>query len=153
MSDRPCDVVIWGATGFTGSLATAYLAGDPRNFFSCSIDQSIRNKYGTTVKYGLAGRNREKLEALKRDCGCAADVPLFVAAADDEKAIATFVRQTRVVCSTAGPFVKYSDNVVKACAKLGTDYVDITGEVPWVRSIMDRFHDRAVAEEVAICNM
>jgi hypothetical protein len=154
------DLILWGATGFTGSLATAYLAGDASKFFSCGIPAAAAAASAASppsppykIRYGLAGRSRDKLEALKQACGCAPDVPIFVAEADDDAAIAAFVRRARVVCSLAGPFVKYSDRVVRACAETGTDYVDITGEVPWVRSLMDRFHDRAVAQRAAICNM
>src|SRR5450631_826836 len=121
---REFDVVLFGATGFTGRQAVKY--------FSRHAPADVR--------WAIAGRNLQKLDAL--DAG----VPAIVAHAADRASIDAFVRRTRIVLSTAGPFELYSDAVVDACVRLGSHYVDITGETLWVRSLIDRYHDRAAAD-------
>eukprot|EP00440_Ansanella_granifera_P055020 gb/GFBE01059643.1/.p1 GENE.gb/GFBE01059643.1/~~gb/GFBE01059643.1/.p1 ORF type:complete len:443 (+),score=71.55 gb/GFBE01059643.1/:1-1329(+) len=147
---RQFDVVIWGATGFTGRLVTAAMAGCQEPFFSCSLPNPGRPR---GVRYALAGRSRQKLEKLREECGCGADVEVFVAEADDSAGIASFVAQTKVVVATAGPFKLYSDVLVGQCAALGTHYVDITGEVAWVRSLIDRYDGLARATGAVLCSM
>ena len=73
-------------------------------------------------------------------------VPAIVADPADRASIDAFVRRTRIVLSTAGPFELYSDPVVDACVRFGSHYVDITGETLWVRSLIDRYHERAAAD-------
>jgi short subunit dehydrogenase-like uncharacterized protein len=121
---REFDVVLFGATGFTGRQAVKY--------FSRHAPADVR--------WAIAGRNLQKLEAL--DAG----VPAIVAHSADRASIDAFVRRTRIVLSTAGPFELYSDAVVDACVRFGSHYVDITGETLWVRSLIDRYHDRAAAD-------
>uniref|UniRef100_A0A7S1S878 Saccharopine dehydrogenase NADP binding domain-containing protein n=1 Tax=Alexandrium catenella TaxID=2925 RepID=A0A7S1S878_ALECA len=151
MAGREYDLVIWGATGFTGQLATAALAGKSEAFFSCKLPNPGVARAG--VRYALAGRDEAKLQRVRAECGCGPDVGVFVAESDNEQAIAAFVSRTRVVVAMAGPFKLYSDVVVAQCAKLGTHYVDITGEVPWVRSVIDRYDDVARSSGAIICNM
>ena len=126
------DVVLYGATGFTGQLAARYLAG-------------VKQRLLPTLRFALAGRSRSKLEALNAGlgaAGCRAD-GVLVASADDGASIDAMAGAARVVISTAGPFMLHSDAVVSACVRLGADYVDITGETPWVRSLVDRHDDGA----------
>jgi short subunit dehydrogenase-like uncharacterized protein len=120
------DLVLFGATGFTGRLVADYLAG-----------AAARER--RSVRWAIAGRNAGKLEAISRELG---DVPVIVcdAAAPHEVA-----RRARVVCTTVGPYAKYGSELVAACAEEGTHYCDLTGEVHWMREMIDLHHARAVA--------
>jgi short subunit dehydrogenase-like uncharacterized protein len=128
--DRPIEVLLWGATGFTGRLAAEHLA---------------RHYAGDRV--ALGGRNRNKLEALRDelaaiDAKCASWA-IRTADALDVPALDTIIPEVRVVATTAGPFTRYGHELVAACARHGTDYCDITGEVPFARAVIDRNHARA----------
>ncbi len=121
MTARAFDIVLYGATGFTGRQTVDYF-----------------RKYAPAgVRWAIAGRNREKLEAL------AAGVPVLVANSGNLEQLRDVTASTRVVLTTAGPFAVYGDALVQACVRTGTHYVDITGEVAWVRSLIDRFHEQA----------
>lgn len=148
---RELDIVVWGATGFTGELAVCSLTGKQSVFHSCTLPNAGKLREG--VRFGLAGRNKEKLEKLKQSTGCPDTVPIFIAEASDRDAIKAFVSRTKVVVSCGGPFQKYSDVLVGVCAETGTHYVDITGELAWVRSVSDRFDDLAKSSGAVICNM
>lgn len=141
---RDLDIVIWGATGFTGELAVAYLLGDGSRIASFPCD---RPGAPVDLRWAVCGRNPSKLKSL------AAGVETIVCDADDQAEIEAFVKRTRVVLGFAGPFVKYSDLVVAACAKYGTHWCDITGEIVWSRSLKDRFGDRARATGACITSL
>jgi len=113
------DIIVFGATGFTGRLVAEYIAKQKPK------------------RWAIAGRNREKLEAL------GFDVPIVVADALDPAQCADVARKTRVVCTTVGPFSKYGSELVAACAEAGTHYCDLTGEVHWMRQMIDAHHARA----------
>ena len=98
------DVVVWGCTGFTGTLVTAYLAGQASKFHSFALRAPAAPR---GLRWAMAGRNRAKIEAVRRDCGVGPEVETIVAAADDVEAIAAFVRRARVVLAVAGPFVLF----------------------------------------------
>jgi short subunit dehydrogenase-like uncharacterized protein len=115
---RTHDIVLFGATGFTGKLVVEYLA-----------------KNAGKAKWAIAGRNREKLEAVKKEVGV--DVPVLVADADDDASLDALVPQTRVVCTTVGPYAKYGKKLVASCTRHGTHYCDITGEVQFIRWSID----------------
>ena len=117
---REFDLVVFGATGFTGRLVSEYIA-----------------RSGEPVTWAIAGRNRAKLEAL------GFGVPIIVADALDPAAMAAVAARTKVVCTTAGPFAKYGDALVAACAAAGTHYCDLTGEVQWMRRMIDAHHATA----------
>lgn len=146
--ERPIDIMLWGATGFTGQMATAYMAGHAAAFVSMTPGDIPKG-----LRFGLAGRNREKLENVKREMGCAEDVPIYVADAADAAAVDEVVKQARVLCSLAGPFVLYGSNVVSACARFGTHYVDITGEVAWVRDMVEKYEEIAKVTKACIVPM
>ena len=129
MSQREFDLVLLGATGFTGKLVAGYLAGRG------------------PMKWALVGRNREKLAAIAAEHG---DVPIIVADALDLAACTALAKRTRVVCTTVGPYSLYGSEVVAACAAEGTHYCDLTGEVPWMRRMIDAHHDRARASGARI---
>jgi short subunit dehydrogenase-like uncharacterized protein len=125
---RELDVVLYGATGFTGKQTVEYFA---------------RNA-PPTLRWAIAGRNRQKLDALK------AGVPVLVTDSADPSQCEQLTARTKVLLTTAGPFALYGDRLVAACVETGTHYVDITGEVAWVRSLIDRFHDQAAAQGTRI---
>jgi saccharopine dehydrogenase (NAD+, L-glutamate forming) len=138
-SPRPFDVVLFGATGFTGGLIADYLVG----------------RVGETLKIGLAGRDRAKLEALRqrlRDTWGAAAAELGILEADsgDPASLRAMARATRVIITTVGPYARYGEPLVAACIDEGTDYVDLTGETGWWREIVERYHERAAARDVLI---
>ena len=117
---RDFDLILFGATGFTGRLVAEHLARSPDK-----------------PRWAIAGRSREKLEAL------GLGVPVLVADALDREAVRALAGRTLVVCTTAGPYAKYGSELVAACADAGTHYCDLTGEVQWMRRMIDRHHDRA----------
>jgi short subunit dehydrogenase-like uncharacterized protein len=129
--DRPFDVVVWGATGFTGSLVAEYLYG----------------RYGVDgdLRWAIGGRSEEKLAGLRDRLGAGERLPLLVGDSRDSVALAAIAGQTRVVCSTVGPFARYGSELVEACATAGTHYCDITGEVQWMRRMIDAHEDKARA--------
>ena len=118
---REFDLVVFGATGFTGKLVAEYIA-----------------RSAEKPRWAIAGRNRDKLAAL------GFDAPILVADALDPKAIGDIARRTKVICTTAGPYAKYGSEIVAACAANGTHYCDLAGEVQWMRRMIDAHHDQAV---------
>ncbi|TDG11889.1 saccharopine dehydrogenase [Seongchinamella unica] len=119
---REYEVVLWGATGFTGSLVARHLA----------------ENYGEGLAWALAGRNREKLEALRDTLGLP-DLPIIQADSGDRASLDAMVARTRVVCTTVGPYARYGDALLAACAAAGTHYCDLTGEVQWMARTIDRY--------------
>lgn len=130
---RAHDVVLFGATGFTGALVAEYLA---------------RHHGGSGVRIALAGRDRNKLERVRASLraihGAAAEWPILVADAKDEAALADIAARAEVVCTTVGPYAKYGGPLVAACVRHGTDYCDLTGEVQFIRRMIDAHHEEAV---------
>ncbi len=120
------DVVLYGATGFTGAQTAHY------------FDAHV----GTKLSWAIAGRSRARLEAVRDSL--TQPVPIIVADAMDDSAIDALVECTQVVLSTAGPFALFGENLLRACVTRGVDYVDITGETVWIKRMIDRYHDRAV---------
>ncbi|QCQ91036.1 saccharopine dehydrogenase family protein [Rhodococcus sp. SGAir0479] len=132
---RDLDVVVYGATGFVGKLVAEYLA---------------RNAPADT-RIGLAGRSVDRLEKTRRALGpAAAEWPLLRVDATDEASLAELAATTHVVATTVGPYAKYGLPLVRACAEAGTDYVDLTGETPFARESIDRFHETATASGARI---
>lgn len=128
---RKYDVVLFGATGFTGRLTAEYLA---------------RNG-GDTLRWALAGRSRDKLEQLRADliklnAGCS-DVDLLQADVDDPASLDALAKSARVVITTVGPYIVHGEPLVAACAAAGTDYVDLTGEPEFVDRMWLKYHDTA----------
>ena len=127
-SDKPFDIIIYGATGFTGQLVAEY-------FHSYYANSS--------VKWAIAGRSAEKLAQIKQTLALPDDLPMLVADSHDEDALRELVTQTRVVITTVGPYQLYGDTLVSLCAELGTDYVDLCGEPSWMRQKIDALSDMA----------
>jgi short subunit dehydrogenase-like uncharacterized protein len=120
------DVVLYGASGFVGRQTVDYFA------------KSTQVK-SLGLTWALAGRSAEKLQAVKKACG-ARQAGIVVAEAHDVAAMNALARDAKVVLSTAGPFALYGSELVAACVRHGTHYVDITGETPWVRDLIARHH-------------
>jgi short subunit dehydrogenase-like uncharacterized protein len=138
MTDREHDIVLFGATGFTGKLVAEYLARHaPKG-----------------VRWAIAGRNKSKLETVKRDL-VAIDaglegLPVLVADGHDQASLDAIVPKTRVVCTTVGPFGEHGRKLVATCARFGTHYCDITGEVPFIRASIDENHAKAIETRARI---
>ncbi len=128
MNAKPYDVVAFGATSFVGKLLCRYFAG---HFKSGEL------------KWAAAGRSIEKLELMRRSLETDAEIPLIIADARDERSLAAMCAQTGVVVSTVGPYALYGEALVKVCAELGTDYCDLSGEVQWIRRMLDRYEKTA----------
>jgi short subunit dehydrogenase-like uncharacterized protein len=138
--EREFDVVVWGATGFTGQLVAEYLLR--------------RYGAGGTLRWSLGGRNESKLEAVRaelaKQTADAATLPLVVGDSDDESFLEALAARTRVVCTTVGPYVLYGSKLVAACARGGTHYCDLTGELQWMRRMIDSHHGEAQASGARI---
>lgn len=120
MTDRPFDIVLFGASGFTGELVAEYLANHASN-----------------VRWAIAGRNATKLERVRDRLG-QPDLPILVADSDDVAALTAMVEQTRVIISTVGPYAQYGSPLLEACAQQGTHYCDLTGEAQWMAEVYER---------------
>ena len=129
--NREYQIILYGATGFTGRLCAEYL----------------KNNY-PEIKWAIAGRDRQKLEALKNSLDLKCEI--FLASGEDKESIDKFVSKTKVVLSTAGPFARYSNLVVKSCIENRTHYTDITGENHWVKDLIDEYHEKASEEGTRI---
>jgi short subunit dehydrogenase-like uncharacterized protein len=135
---RDLDLILFGATGFTGRLTAEYLV-----------------EHGPAgLRWALAGRNRDKLEQVRADLDTikpgAMDLELIVVDAADEAALATTVARTKVVATTIGPYLQLGGPLVAACAEAGTDYVDLTGEPEFVDRTWLEHHETAVASGARI---
>ena len=133
MAEREYDIVVFGATGFTGELTAEYLA----------------RSAGAETRGALAGRNLEKLEGVRRrlaeiNVACA-KLPLLQADVNDPDSLRAVAESTKVVITTVGPYIHYGEPLVKACAEAGTDYVDLTGEPEFVDLMWLRYHSVAEA--------
>jgi len=116
--NRELDIVVYGATGFTGRLVAEYL----------------NNQYGVNgeLVWAMAGRSQSKLEQVRDEMGISADLPLVVADSSNLDSIKAMVERTAVVCTTVGPYQLYGNELVATCAAAGTDYVDLCGEPGWM---------------------
>jgi saccharopine dehydrogenase (NAD+, L-glutamate forming) len=129
---RPYDVVVFGATGFTGELTAQYLAKNAP----------------AELKWALAGRNRAKLEAVRSKLG--ADVDLLIADVEDAASLKAVAEAARIVVTTVGPYVRYGEPLVAACAEAGTDYLDLTGESEFVDRMYVAYNAKAVETSARI---
>jgi short subunit dehydrogenase-like uncharacterized protein len=127
-SGRDLDIVLYGATGFVGKLTARYLANS-----------------GADIRVALAGRSLDRLHAVRQSLGAAArDWRLIVADISQPAALRAMAARTQVVVNAVGPYTRYGLPVVAACARTGTDYADLTGEVPFVRTSIDSYNKAAI---------
>ncbi len=123
-SPREFDIIVYGATGYTGRLVAEYLIG----------------KSG--VKWAMAGRSQAKLEEVRDLIGAPADTPMVVADASDPASLDAMCKRAKVILTTVGPYQLYGNELVAACVANGTDYTDLCGEPAWMRTQIDA-HDAA----------
>ena len=140
MAEREFDVVIWGATGFTGELVAEYFLA--------------QYGVGKEVSWALGGRNPTKLEAVKarlieRDAQAAA-LPTVVADSHDLGSLKAMAKRTSVVCTTVGPYMAYGFDLVQACIEEGASYCDLTGETPFIHKVIEQWQAKAEAAGVKI---
>ena len=129
--DKDIDIIIYGATGFTGQLCVKYF-------------QSLE----TTAKWAIAGRNQEKLRKVAEEN--LAEVEILIADSHDEVALDNLTLRAKVILSTAGPFHRYGSKLVASCLKNNTHYVDITGENFWVKGLIENHHEEAARKGIRI---
>ena len=130
------DVIIWGATSFTGKLVCEYI---------------FSNYKSNEIKWAVAGRDLKKLEDVRSEIADTS-VPILLADSFDENTLSDLVKQTKVMCSTVGPFSLYGTLLVDLCVRFKTNYCDITGEAHWIRTLIDKFHGEAKSKKIKIVN-
>lgn len=150
-SVKPFDVIVYGATGYTGALVAHYMATDG--------DSALGSP--TALKWAIAGRSAAKLAQLKATLKeklpsvspeLIDGIPVVVADSSDEQALVAMVRQTKVVLTVVGPFKLYGSLLVKACAENGVHYCDLTGEAAWVSEMVDTYQEAAEATGAVLVN-
>lgn len=138
MATKEFDIVVYGATGYTGRLVAEHFV----------------RAYGgrpDAPKWAMAGRSLAKLEEVRGLIGAPDETPLILADADDPASLDALCRRTRVVLTTVGPYQLYGSELVAACVRTGTDYADLCGEPGWMRQMIDAHHAAAKASGARIC--
>ena len=138
---RPYAVVLYGATSFVGQITAHYLT----EFLS-----NAKDKNGANVTWAIAGRDEEKLNELQSKL--ASKVDIIIANSDNAASLDKMTKQTQVIISTVGPYLKYGEPLIKSCAENGTDYVDLTGEAIFIKDMMDKYQDTAKQSGARIVN-
>lgn len=139
MQTKEFDIVVHGATGFTGRLVVEYLMG---RYPNGGNDAGLR--------WAMGGRSAAKLAAVRDEIGAPADTPLVVTDAADAASLQALTQRTRLVLTTVGPYQLYGSDLVAACAASGTDYVDLCGEPVWMRKMIDAHEAAAKASGARI---
>ena len=129
MSDKSFDVVIYGATGFTGKLVVEYM----------------QEKYGKDegISWAIAGRSEEKLNSVREELKVGSNVPQLLVDSNDTDSIASMVQQTKCVLTTVGPYQLYGANILQQCVVHGVDYVDLCGEPGWMHEMINEHAEQA----------
>ena len=129
MSDREFDVVIFGASGYTGKLVAEYM----------------HDQYGDdqSIKYAIAGRNTEKLLEVKKDLNLNEDITILEVDSTDLDSLDKMTTSAKCILTTVGPYQLYGSKLVESCAKNGTDYVDLTGEPGWMYEMINAHKETA----------
>lgn len=130
------DIIVYGASGFTGRLVAEYLDANYKN--------------GGAVSWAMAGRSLEKLATVRDEIGAPVDTPLIACDAGDTASLEAMVKSTKVVLTTVGPYQLYGEGLVAACAAHGIDYVDLCGEPVWMRFMVDAYEATAKASGARI---
>lgn len=133
---KPFDLVVHGATGFTGRLVVEYLLR--------------RYPAGSGLRWAMGGRNAAKLAAVRDELGAPADTPLVVTDTGNPASLQALMEQTRLVLTTVGPYQLYGNELVAACASADVDYVDLCGEPAWMRQMIDAHEAAARASGARI---
>ena len=135
-SQREFEIIVYGATGFTGRLVAEYLVG--------------RSRAEDAPRWALAGRSQAKLQEIRSSINARSDLPLVIADAADPAALHTMAERTQVVITTVGPYQLYGTPLVEACVARGTGYVDLCGEPGWMREMIDAHEAAARASGARI---
>ena len=135
-NNREYDIIIWGASGFTGRLVAEYL---------------YKNYNAKDLNWAIAGRDELKLSSI-REKFLDNTIPIVLGDSFNENSLNDIVKKTKVVCSTVGPYAKYGSLLVKSCVKNKTHYCDLAGEAQWIRKMIDLHHEEAKNNEVKIVN-
>mgnify|MGYP003614617862 FL=1 len=133
---KPFDLVVHGATGFTGRLVVEYLLQ--------------RYPAGSGLRWAMGGRSAAKLAAVRDELGAPADTALVVTDTTDAASLQALMDSTRLVLTTVGPYQLYGNELVAACAQAGVDYVDLCGEPAWMRRMIDAHEATAKASGARI---
>ncbi len=136
MSSTKFDIVVYGATGFTGQLVAEYL--------------TLHYKGDKALKWAMAGRSLGKLKSVRDAIGAPGNTPLIVADASDAASLKAMVEQTMSVITTVGPYQLYGEELLAACVATGTDYFDLCGEPIWMRQMIDKYETEAKASGARI---
>lgn len=136
MNAREFDIVIYGASGYTGRLVAEYVVS--------------RYRDDAGLSWAMAGRSIEKLRGVRSEVGAAETVALIAADADDARSIEAMAQRAKVVVTTVGPYQLYGEPLIDACVKAGTDYVDLCGEPAWMRAMIDKYDAAAKASGARI---
>src|SRR4051794_37307315 len=128
-SSSKFDIVVYGATGFTGRLVAEYLAAHYTG--------------NGAPKWAMAGRSLDKLASVRDAIGAPADTALIQADANDRGSLQAMVEQSNLVLSTVGPYQLYGSELLALCAATGTDYVDLCGEPLWMRQMIEAHEAKA----------
>ncbi|HJH08595.1 MAG TPA: saccharopine dehydrogenase NADP-binding domain-containing protein [Psychrobacter pasteurii] len=139
-TERKYGIVLYGATSFVGQLVAAYL----QKFLA-------EDNSSSEVSWAIAGRNQEKLEQVKKQVGNS-ELPLIIADSEDADSLNEMAAQAQVIISTVGPYLKYGEPLIKACAENGTDYVDLTGEALFIKDMLDKYQQTAKDSGARIVN-
>lgn len=134
--NKPFDLVVHGATGFTGRLVVEYLL--------------LHYPAGSGLRWAMSGRSADKLAQVRDEVGAPADTPLVVTDSSDTASLQALMAQTRLVLTTVGPYQLYGSELVAACAAAGVDYVDLCGEPAWMRRMIDAHETEAQASGARI---
>ena len=135
-SSAKFDIVVYGASGFTGRLVAEYLAS--------------RKGAPHDITWAMAGRSLDKLAAVRDEIGAPKDTPLIAADASDAASLDAMLQQTKAVLTTVGPYQLYGSELVAACAASGTDYLDLCGEPVWMRQMIEAHQAAAQASGARI---
>ena len=118
------DIIIWGASGFTGRLAVDYI---------------YKNQNNSNLTWAVAGRNESKIKDIIDE----KNIPILIADSHDKESLVELVKKTKVILTTVGPYARYGSELVEACAENGTHYCDLTGEVHWMRHMITKYQNTA----------
>ena len=136
LDKREFDVIVWGASGFTGRLVAEYL---------------FQNYKHDELNWAIAGRDSKKLNRL-RDKYLNQNIPIIIADSFDKISLIKMTERTKVICTTVGPYAKYGTQLVKSCVKSKTHYCDLAGEAQWIRKMIDIYHKAAKVNQIRIVN-
>jgi len=126
---RTFDVIVYGATGFTGRLVAEHMLAT--------------YGVGRDVRWAMAGRGKAKLEQVRSEIAAPSELPLVIADASDAASVTAMAKAAKVVITTVGPYQLYGEALVAACAQAGTDYVDLCGEPAWMAGMIAKYDAKA----------